>query len=102
MLFFRTLHSLAFLQLGLTTSEVMSRNNYTEFASAYGMDLGSVTDGNDNGGVITTDNRFINEINLSRMKGLDLQDHYNNSNLDVSYLIYLAILRHSQSPYQEL
>ena len=66
--FFRTLHSLAFLQLGLTTSEVMSRDNYKEFSDSYGMDLGSVTDGIDAGGVITTDNRFINEVNLSRMK----------------------------------
>jgi len=91
--FFRTLHSLAFLQLGLTTSEVMSRDNYREFSQAYGMDLGSVTDGSDVGGVITTDNRFITEINLSRMKGLDLQDHYNKSNLDVSWHALLRAQR---------
>ena len=93
LLFFRTLHSLAFLQLGLTTSEVMSRDNYREFSDSYGMDLGSVTDGIDSGGVMTTDNRFINEINLSRMKGLDLQDHYNNSNLDVSWHALLRAQR---------
>jgi len=91
--FFRTLHSLAFLQLGLTTSEVMSRDNYKEFSDAYGMDLGSVTDGIDAGGIITTDNRFINEFNLSRMKGLDLQDHYNRSNLDVSWHALLRAQR---------
>ena len=91
--FFRTLHSLAFLQLGLTTSEVMSRDNYKEFSDAYGMDLGSVTDGIDAGGIITTDNRFINEFNLSRMKGLDLQDHYNRSNLDVSWYALLRAQR---------
>ena len=91
--FFRTLHSLAFLQLGLTTSEVMSRDNYKEFSDSYGMDLGSVTDGIDAGGVITTDNRFINEVNLSRMKGLDLQDHYNISNLDVSWHALLRAQR---------
>ena len=91
--FFRTLHSLAFLQLGLTTSEVMSRDNYKEFSDSYGMDLGSVTDGIDAGGIITTDNRFINEFNLSRMKGLDLQDHYNISNLDVSWHALLRAQR---------
>tara|TARA_R110002020_G_scaffold200213_2_gene402312 strand:+ start:2977 stop:4482 length:1506 start_codon:yes stop_codon:yes gene_type:complete len=91
--FFRTLHSLAFLQLGLTTSEVMSRDNYKEFAQAFGMDLGSVTDGFDSGGIITTDNRYINEINLSKMKGLDLGDHYNKSNLDVSWHALLRAQR---------
>ena len=91
--FFRTLHSLAFLQLGLTTSEVMSRDNYKEFSSIYGMDLGSVTDGSDAGGVITTDNRYINEINLSRMKCLNLETHYNQSNLDVSWHALLRAQR---------
>ena len=45
------------------------------------------------GGIITTDNRFINEFNLSRMKGLDLQDHYNRSNLDVSWHALLRAQR---------
>ena len=35
---FRTLHSFAFHQLGLTKSEVMSRDNYKEFAQAFGME----------------------------------------------------------------
>jgi len=91
--FFRTLHSLAFLQLGLTTSEVMSRDNYKEFSSVYGMDLGSVTDGSDAGGIITTDNRYINEINLSRMKCIDLETHYNHKNLDVSWHALLRAQR---------
>ncbi len=92
--FFRTLHSLAFLQLGLTTSEVMSRDNYKEFSMVYGMDLGSVTDGSDAGGIVTTDNKFLTELNLSRMKCLDLVDHYNQSNLDVSWH---ALLRSQRS-----
>ena len=37
--YFRTLHSFAFHQLGLTKAEVMSRDNYKEFAQAFGMDL---------------------------------------------------------------
>ena len=47
----------------------MSRDNYKEFAQAFGMDLGSVTDGvGIAGGVFTTDNILINEVNLARMK----------------------------------
>lgn len=91
--FFRTLHSLSFLQLGLTTSEVMSRDNYKEFSMVYGMDLGSVTDGSDAGGIVTTDNKFLTELNLSRMKCLDLVDHYNQSNLDVSWHALLRAQR---------
>ena len=84
--YFRTLHSFAFHQLGLTKSEVMSRDNYKEFAQTFGMDLGSVTDGAESGGVVTTDNILINEINLARMKCMDLEQHYNSSNLqDISW-----------------
>ena len=84
--YFRTLHSFAFNQLGLTKSEVMSRDNYKEFAQTFGMDLGSVADGTDSGGVVTTDNILINEINLARMKCMDLEHHYNESNLqDMSW-----------------
>ena len=84
--YFRTLHSFAFHQLGLTKSEVMSRDNYKEFAKTFGMDLGSVTDGAEAGGVVTTDNILINEINLARMKCMDLEHHYNTSNLqDMSW-----------------
>ena len=84
--YFRTLHSFAFHQLGLTKSEVMSRDNYKEFAQTFGMDLGSVTDGNDSGGIFTTDNMLINEVNLARMKCMELEQHYNESNLqDISW-----------------
>ena len=84
--YFKTLHSFAFHQLGLTKSEVMSRDNYKEFAQTFGMDLGSVADGAESGGVMTTDNILINEINLARMKCMDLEQHYNSSNLqDMSW-----------------
>jgi DNA helicase-2/ATP-dependent DNA helicase PcrA len=92
--YFRTLHSFAFHQLGLTKAEVMSRDNYKEFAQSFGMDLGSVTDGNDSGGVFTTDNMLINEVNLSRMKCMELEHHYNHSNLqDVSWHALLRAQR---------
>jgi len=92
--YFRTLHSFAFHQLGLTKSEVMSKDNYKEFAQAFGMDLGSVADGVDSGGVFTTDNILINEVNLARLKCLDLATHYNESNLqDVSWHALLRAQR---------
>jgi superfamily I DNA/RNA helicase len=92
--YFRTLHSFAFHQLGLTKAEVMSRDNYKEFAQSFGMDLGSVTDGADSGGVFTTDNMLINEVNLSRMKCMELEHHYNHSNLqDVSWHALLRAQR---------
>ena len=92
--YFRTLHSFAFHQLGLTKAEVMSRDNYKEFAQSFGMDLGSVTDGNDSGGVFTTDNMLINEVNLARMKCMELEHHYNHSNLqDISWHALLRAQR---------
>ena len=92
--YFRTLHSFAFQQLGLTKSEVMSRDNYKEFGQTFGMDLGSVSDGVDAGGVFTVDNQLLSEVNLARMKCMVLEKHYNNSNLDVSWH---ALLRAERS-----
>jgi len=60
--YFRTLHSFAFNQLGLTKSEVMSRDNYKEFGQTFGMDLGSVSDGVDAGGVFTVDNQLYQKL----------------------------------------
>ena len=91
--YFRTLHSFAFNQLGLTKSEVMSRDNYKEFGHTFGMDLGSVSDGVDAGGVFTVDNQLLSEVNLSRMKCMNLEQHYNDSNLDVSWHALLRAQR---------
>jgi DNA helicase-2/ATP-dependent DNA helicase PcrA len=91
--YFRTLHSFAFNQLGLTKSEVMSRDNYKEFGQTFGMDLGSVSDGVDSGGVFTVDNQLLSEVNLARMKCMDLEHHYNDSNLDVSWHALLRAQR---------
>ena len=91
--YFRTLHSFAFHQLGLTKAEVMSRDNYKEFAQSFGMDLGSVSDGVDSGGVFTVDNQLLSEVNLARMKCMDLEQHYNDANLDVSWHALLRAQR---------
>ena len=91
--YFRTLHSFAFNQLGLTKSEVMSRDNYKEFGHTFGMDLGSISDGVDAGGVFTVDNQLLSEVNLARMKCMDLEHHYNDSNLDVSWHALLRAQR---------
>ena len=91
--YFRTLHSFAFHQLGLTKSEVMSRDNYKEFGYAFGMDLGSVSDGVDAGGVFTVDNQLLAEVNLARMKCMNLEQHYNETNLDVSWHALLRAQR---------
>ena len=91
--YFRTLHSFAFHQLGLTKSEVMSRDNYKEFGQTFGMDLGSVSDGVDSGGVFTVDNQLLAEVNLARMKCMELEKHYNASNLDVSWHALLRAQR---------
>ena len=48
----------------------------------------------ESGGIVTTDNILINEVNLARMKCLELEHHYNNSNLqDVSWHALLRAQR---------
>ena len=71
----------------------MSRDNFKEFGQTFGMDLGSVSDGVDAGGVFTVDNQLLSEVNLARMKCMDLEQHYNDSNLDVSWHALLRAQR---------
>jgi len=80
--FFCTLHAFGKRQLGFTKSEVMDKKDYREFADNYGVELKTVSLDWDGNGVFTTDNKYLRDINKSRMQRLELQDYYNKANLD--------------------
>ena len=80
--FFCTLHAFGKRQLGFTKSEVMDKQDYREFADNYGVELKTVSLDWDGNGVFTTDNKYLRDINKSRMQRLELQDYYNKANLD--------------------
>jgi DNA helicase-2/ATP-dependent DNA helicase PcrA len=80
---FRTLHSLAYRCLGITNKDMMKPENYREFAKEAGIELG-IENGEEDF-MIKVDNPILNEINIARIKGLDLRTHYNRSEMDIEW-----------------
>ena len=88
---FRTLHSLAFRCLGINKSEMMQDENYKEFGKTCGLEI--ATENDVDGFVSRADNAILNEINLARIKGLDLKTHYNQSSLDIEWFHFEYVER---------
>lgn len=88
---FRTLHSLAFRCLGINKSEMMQDENYKEFGRSCGLEI--ATENDTDGFVARADNAILNEINLARIKGLDLKTHYNQSSLDIEWFHFEYVER---------
>ena len=81
--YFRTLHSLAFQCLRMKVDYMMKPENYREFASQAGISLNVVQE--DDVDVAKADNPILNEINLARIRGVDLHEHYNQCGLDIEW-----------------
>jgi len=81
--YFRTLHSLAYRCLGISTKDMMSTESYKEFAKEAGIEL-AIESGEEEF-AIKVDNPILNEINIARIRGLDLRTHYNKSQMDIGW-----------------
>ena len=80
--YFRTLHSLAFYCLGVKSDDIMQPEHYQEFAEQAGI---QVMLNSDEDGIAKADNPILNEINLARIRGVDLRKHYNQSRIDIEW-----------------
>jgi len=81
--FFRTLHSLAFHALAVKADMMMQPEHYQEFAVEAGIEISIGTE--EDVAMAKGDNPILNEINLARIRGLDLRQHYNQSGLDIEW-----------------
>lgn len=88
---FRTLHSLAYRCLGLGTKDMMGPEHYQEFAREAGITLN--TDEGEEDFIVKTDHPILNEINIARIKGLDLREHYNRSEIEIEWHYFEFIER---------
>ena len=81
--YFRTLHSLAFHALSVKGDMIMQPEHYREFAAQAGIEIkvGAEEDVD----LAKADNPILNEINLARIKGADLRQHYNQCGLDIEW-----------------
>ena len=81
--FFRTLHSLAFRCLAIKADMIMQPEHYREFAAEVGIEI--TVSSEDDVDLAKADNPILNQINLARIKGVDLRQHYNESGLDIEW-----------------
>lgn len=88
---FRTLHSLAFRCLGVTSKDIMKPEHYYEFAKQAGLEV--AVDTGEEDFVIRTDNPILNEINIARIRGEDLRTHYNRSQMDIEWFHFEYVER---------
>jgi len=84
LIYFRTLHSLAFRLLGIKKERVMKTEDYREFGLKVGIPI-KMSFHSENDGVFNSDNEYLRLINKARVTERDLMDVYddNNHTLDV-------------------
>lgn len=80
---FRTLHSLAYRCLAITNKDMMSPEDYAEFAKEAGLEI-AVAEGEEEFNV-KVDHPILTEINIARIKDLDLRQHYNASQMGIEW-----------------
>ena len=74
---FRTLHSYAFAQLGMTKEKMMGKEDYKEFGEKCGIPI-KVAKFSDNDGTFNSDNEYLTIINTAIVKRLDLLEYYDS------------------------
>lgn len=80
---FRTLHSLAFRCLNISTSDMMKIENYKEFSKETGIEIN--TEMGEEDFMVKPENPILSEINIARIRGEDLRAYYNRSNLGIEW-----------------
>ena len=74
---FRTLHSLAFNQLGMKKAQVMQDEHYEDIGRTLGIEVTVYSGGEETTGFINSDSEYFNLINAARIKNISIEDEYN-------------------------
>jgi len=93
-LYFRTIHSLAFLKLGMSTVEVMQTAHYREIGNAVGIEITSKKSESDYSDLKKGDQMVMLEA-MSRLKGISALSAYDSCIVDFSkeeFLFYVSAL----------
>jgi len=75
--FFRTLHSYAFNQLGMTKEKMMKPEDYREFGQKCGIPIKTASYSSEDG-TFNSDNEYLTIINTARVKRIDLLEYYDS------------------------
>ena len=74
---FRTLHSYAFAQLGMTKEKMMGRDDYKEFGEKCGIPI-KMAKFSESDGTFNSDNEYLTIINTAAVKKIDLLEYYDS------------------------
>ena len=74
---FRTLHSYAFNQLGMTKEKMMKTEDYREFGNKCGIPIKTARFSSDDG-TFNSDNEYLTIINTAAVKRMDLLEYYDS------------------------
>ena len=74
---FRTLHSLAFTQLGMKKSNVMQDEHYQDIGRKLGIEVTVYSNGEEKTGFVDSDSEYFNLINAARIKNVTIEEEYN-------------------------
>ena len=66
--YFRTLHSLAFTELGMKKSNVMQDEHYEDIGRKLGIEVTVYSNGEEKTGFVDSDSEYFNIINAARIK----------------------------------
>ena len=75
--FFRTLHSYAFNQLGMTKEKMMKIEDYKEFGQKCGIPIKTAKYSTEDG-TFNSDNEYLTIINTAAVKRMDLLEYYDS------------------------
>ena len=74
---FRTLHSLAFRNLGMAKERMMKPEDYKEFGQKCGIPIKTASYSSEDG-TFNSDNEYLTIINTARVKRMDLMEYYDS------------------------
>ena len=77
LIYFKTLHSLAFKMLSMTKDRMMSPEDYKEFGVKCNIPIKTASYSDENG-IFNSDNEYLTIINTARIKKIDLMDCYDS------------------------
>jgi len=79
LIYFKTLHSLAFKMLSMTKDRMMSREDYQEFGVKCNIPIKTASYSDENG-IFNSDNEYLTIISTARIKKIDLMKCYDSRN----------------------
>lgn len=99
LVFFRTLHSLAYARLGVHGDRIAKESDFREFGKLVNLEVQCSS--SEENWAVKADHPILNVISLSRLKLTDLQAEYNRSSLNIGWYHFLYIYQTYRAFMQE-